>query len=270
MPRPAPTARSPVQPAGEYQQHDLTPAAAGAIVAAARIGEGERVLEIGGGLGELTAALLATGAQVQTIERDPQRVVHLGKRFARQVADGRLVVLPGDALTLRPAWGSAPWRVVANPPFNITAALLRTFLLEEWPDGPPRHLDLLLQREAVHKFGGAQRNETRTSVLVRLLGDPRMAMELRRNDVTPPSRVDLALWSWKRRGETPERDELLALDRMLEKAFAGPHTMRDALRGVATPTQLKRQASERGWRLDEHPRTLKPLDWLSLSRIVNR
>lgn len=233
------------------------------------MGEGDRVLEIGGGLGELTAALLSTGARVQTVERDPARVLHLTTRFATQVADGRLTVLPGDALRLRPTFGGT-WRVVANPPFNITSSLVRTFLLDEWPDGPPRFLDLLLQREAVHKLGGAVRNETRSSVLVRLLGDPRLSMELRRNDVIPPSRVDLALWSWKRRAETPERDELLALDRMLEKAFAGTHTMREALRGIATPTQLKRQASERGWNIDEHPRTLRALDWLSLSRIVNR
>jgi len=261
--------RSPVQAPGEYQQHDLSPAAAGQIVAAARVGEGDRVLEIGGGLGELTAALLATGARVHTVERDPARIAQLHKRFPAQIADGRLVALLGDALKVRPTFGGS-WRVVANPPFNITSSLIRTFLLDEWPDGPPRYLDLLLQREAVHKLGGSVRNETRSSVMVRLLGDPRLGLEMRRTDVYPPSRVDLALWSWKRRGETPERDELLALDRMLEKAFAGPHTMRDALRGLATPTQLKRQASERGWSIDEHPRGLKPLDWLSLSRIVNR
>jgi 16S rRNA (adenine1518-N6/adenine1519-N6)-dimethyltransferase len=261
--------RSPAQVPGESQQHDLTPTAAGTIVAAARVGEGDRVLEIGGGLGELTAALLATGAQVQTIERDAGRVEHLNKRFNHQIAKGRLVVIPGDALRLLPSLGG-PWRVVANPPFNITSSLIRRFLLDEWPDGPPRALDLLLQKEAVHKLGGAQRNETRSSVLVRLLGDPRLGLELRRNDVAPPSRVDLALWSWKRRAETPERAELMALDRLLEKAFAGTHTMREALRGTATPTQLKRQAAERGWEIDAHPRTLRASDWLSLSRIVNR
>jgi 16S rRNA A1518/A1519 N6-dimethyltransferase RsmA/KsgA/DIM1 with predicted DNA glycosylase/AP lyase activity len=158
--------------------------------------------------------------------------------------------------------------VVANPPFTITSSLIRTFLLGEWPDGPPSRLDLLLQREAVHKLGGAQRNESRSSVLVRLLGDPRMTLELRRSDVNPPSRVDLALWSWKRRGEPPDHATLTALDRLLEKAFAGTHTMREALRGLATPVQLKRQAAERGWNVDEHPRTLKARDWLSLTKLL--
>ena len=178
-----------------------------------------------------------------------------------------MTVLDGDALRLRPALPPG-WRVLANPPFNLTAALLRGWLLETRPGGPPRAIDLLLQREAARKLCASPGAETRSSVLVRLVGNARLAAHLGRNDVEPPSRVDLAVWSLRRMGDALEPEDLALVDRVLEHAFAGPHTVRDALRGVATVVQIKRQARERGWNPESHPRLLAPDDWRSLAAVL--
>ena len=251
----------------QLQQHDLLPRAAQAVVAAAQVQPGDTVLEIGPGLGALTAAILESGASVTAVERDPARVAHLHTRFATAIEAGRLTVLDGDALRLRPALPPG-WRVLANPPFNLTAALLRTWLLETWPGGPPRAIDLVLQREAARKLCAAPGAETRSSVLVRLAGNARLAAHLNRTDVEPPSRVDLAVWSLRRIGSAPDPAELTAIDGVLDRAFAGPHTVRDALRGVATVVQIKRQARERGWNPESHPRLLAPDDWRSLTAVL--
>lgn len=262
MPNPP---RRPPSSSNQAQQHDLAEGPAIRIVAEAGIGADATVLEVGPGLGALTAALLAAGARVVAIERDPGRVAHLRTRFGDHLAAGRLNLICGDALTIQPEL-PPPWRVLANPPFNLTAVLIRRWLLECQP--APVALDLVLQREAAHKLTGGDGAQTRSSIMARLTGTPQVRHHLPRDAVTPPSRVDLAVWCHRRDRNAPPADELVAIDRLLEVAFAGPRTMSEALRGLATGTQVRRQAAEQGWHADDHPRTLSPQAWRSLARLL--
>ena len=249
----------------EAHQHDLAVGPATRMVADARIRSDDVVLEVGPGLGALTGALLTSGARVVAIERDPQRVSILQQRFAGPLANGQLTLSLGDALKFTPAMAH-PWRVLANPPFSLTAPLVRRWLLESQP--PPLAIDLVLQREAAVKLTGAENAHTRTSILAHVCGVPRVVRHLPRDVVTPPSRVDLAIWSHQRHAFAPSAEELIAIDRLLEIAFAGPHTMSEALRGVATGIQVRRQAAEQGWNPEHHPRTLLPAAWQALARLL--
>ncbi len=260
-----PAARSVPGVANEAHQHDLAAGPAGRMVAEAGITATTVVLEIGPGLGALTVALLASGARVVAIERDTTRVAALQRRFAHEVADGRLTLLAGDALSLMPTLAH-PWRVLANPPFSLTAPLVRHWLLESRP--APLALDLILQREAALKLTGSEGGHTRTSVIAHLCGSPRVVRHLPRDVVTPPSRVDLAIWSHRRDPNAPPASDLKATDRLLDVAFAGPHTMTDALRGLATGIQIRRQAAEHGWQASDHPRLVPPPAWLALTRLL--
>lgn len=254
---------------GELQQHDLKPRVAAAIVAEAGVGPDDTVVEVGPGLGELTTHTLAAGATVLAIETDPQRVAGLRSRFAGPIASGKLGLSVGDVrrLVLQPPPG---WRVLANPPFHLTSWLFHHWLLDDLPGGPPRRIDLVLQLQAAHKLGGHPGAETRSSVIARLFGRPRLAMPLKRDDVVPPSRVDLCVWSLERDRNAPPADELARIDRLLERGFAGPQTVREALKGIATGEQLRRQAREQRWDPDAHPRTLAPAAWRSLADILHR
>ncbi len=249
----------------EAHQHDLAVGPAMRMVADARIRADAVVLEVGPGLGALTDALLASGARVVAIERDPQRVAILHQRFAGPLANGQLKLLLGDALKRTPIMTS-PWRVLANPPFSLTAPLVRRWLLESQP--PPQAIDLVLQREAALKLTGADGAHTRSSIIAHVCGTPRVVRHLPRDVVTPPSRVDLAIWSHQRHAHAPAAEELIALDRLLEIAFAGPHTMSEALRGLATGIQVRRQAAEQGWDPEHHPRTVLPAAWQAFARLL--
>jgi hypothetical protein len=93
-------------------------------------------------------------------------------------------------------------------------------------------------------------------------------LALERDATTPPSRVDLAHWSFRRADDAPTPRELAAVDRLLHLAFAGPHTVADALRGVATGIQIRRQAQENGWQPTDHPRHLPPAAWLAFAKLL--
>jgi 16S rRNA (adenine1518-N6/adenine1519-N6)-dimethyltransferase len=112
------------------------------IARLAGVGPGDRVLEIGAGLGSLTLALLETGAAVTAIEVD--RGVLPVLRSVVEPAGA--TVVEGDAMRLD--WGAllgaGPWTLVANLPYNIATPLLADLL-----DGQPAitRMLVMVQRE---------------------------------------------------------------------------------------------------------------------------
>lgn len=115
------------------------------IARLAGVGPGDRVVEIGAGVGSLTLALAETGAEVVAVELDRFLVPVL-----RSVVEPAGVqVVEGDALRLE--WGvvlrAVPggWALVANLPYNIATPLLLTLL-----EGAPmiERMLVMVQREA--------------------------------------------------------------------------------------------------------------------------
>lgn len=102
--------------------HWLTDTWAEQIVTAAGVRPGEVVFDIGAGHGALTAPLVDAGARVFAVEPHPARAALLSERFAA----APVTVLPITVSELR--LPPRPFRVVANPPYAITAALLRRLL----------------------------------------------------------------------------------------------------------------------------------------------
>lgn len=102
--------------------HRLTEPAARQLVRNAGAGPGDLVLDVGAGDGVITAALVRAGARVIAVELHPTRVSVLRRRFA----EAPVTIVQADASDL---WlPRRPFRVVSNPPFGITASLLRRLL----------------------------------------------------------------------------------------------------------------------------------------------
>jgi len=248
------------------QRHDCTPGTATALVRVAAPAAGQVVVEPGPGTGLITARMLERGAVVHAIELDPLRLAVLEKQFAPALAAGQLHLRHGDAAKDLPRL-SGPWLAVGNPPFHITSALLQRWLLNaEGLAGAT----LLLQREAAKRLCGVPGQESRWSVLLRAAGTPRIAQLLPRHATQPPSRVDLAILHWTRRSDGLDQPALQRLDRLLERAFAGTHTVAAALRGLATPEILRRQAKEQRWDPQAHPRTVPPAGWIALADFLGK
>ena len=106
-------------PAGRWGWHRLDPRWADRLVAAADVRPGDVVVDVGAGTGALTAALVDAGARVVAVELHPARAATLRRRFDRT----QVTVVQADASDLR--LPRHPFKVVANPPFAVTAALLR-------------------------------------------------------------------------------------------------------------------------------------------------
>lgn len=112
------------------------------LVAESGVRPGSLVLDIGAGRGSITAVLLEAGARVIAVEAHPQRIHHLRRRFGSEV-----VIVQADASDLR--LPRRPYRVISNPPFAITTALLKRLLQ---PGSRLVRADLVLQDQTARRW----------------------------------------------------------------------------------------------------------------------
>ncbi len=93
------------------------------IVALARVGVGDEVLEVGPGFGSLTLGLLESGAHVTAVEIDRRLAAQLPVTIAAHQPNARLTVVNDDALRATTVPGT-PTKLVANLPYNISVPVL--------------------------------------------------------------------------------------------------------------------------------------------------
>lgn len=217
------------------------PAAAYAIAAAFPLREGDRVLEIGPGLGALSRALLAAGVWLHALEIDPRLLPVLDDlqaswpRFSFELTDARgkdwQDYLPAAAKqslsgATEQSSGSA-FYVYGNLPYNLSSAFLKKAVCEA---SEAQGMAFLLQREAVarfrarpgeHSFGPLQ-------ILCQLYGESRRGLRIPAAAFYPAPHVDSevlilapsaaafpAQLAW-RKAQPKERRDFAAF---LEKAF---------------------------------------------------
>jgi 16S rRNA (adenine1518-N6/adenine1519-N6)-dimethyltransferase len=118
------------------------------IVAQLNARPGEHLVEIGPGLGALTAAALETGAAVTAVEKDGRLAKRLRTRFAGQP---NLTVEHRDALDfdVRTLWPLQPVKVFGNLPYYVSTPLLFHFTSQACP---AQEALFLLQRELAERL----------------------------------------------------------------------------------------------------------------------
>ncbi|HJP76147.1 MAG TPA: 16S rRNA (adenine(1518)-N(6)/adenine(1519)-N(6))-dimethyltransferase RsmA [Pseudonocardiaceae bacterium] len=207
------------------------------IVASAKLGADDVVLEVGPGLGSLTLALLPAARAVLAVEIDPV----LAARLPITVADRapslaeHLHVLPQDALRLRAADLAglpAPTALVANLPYNVAVPVV-LHLLAELPSLATGLV--MVQAEVADRLaaGPGSRSYGVPSVKMAWYAAARRAGSVPRAVFWPVPGVDSALVAFARRPapSTVSKDLLFSL---VDAAFAQRRkTLRAALAGWA-------------------------------------
>lgn len=159
------------------------------VVRAADPRPGELVLEIGPGVGTLTAALAATGADVVAVELDDDLARVL---TTRMLLKPNVRVAQGNALhlDLAPLLGDRPFKVVANIPYYITAPLLRHLLEGPWR---PSLLVLMVQKEVAERLTAAPGRLSVLGVTTQFYARTELLRVVPATSFLPPPQVDSAI-----------------------------------------------------------------------------
>jgi 16S rRNA (adenine1518-N6/adenine1519-N6)-dimethyltransferase len=172
-------------------QHFLTnPAHAATLARAARIHEGDTVLEIGPGKGMLTKELLATSARVIAIEKDEALAAFLQEHFHKEISHGQLQIITGDVRDFDPKSIEGEYALAANIPYYITGEIIRQFLTAHHQ---PRAMALLIQKEVAERILARDSKESILSISVKAYGTPKIAAKVGRGNFSPPPSVDSAI-----------------------------------------------------------------------------
>jgi 16S rRNA (adenine1518-N6/adenine1519-N6)-dimethyltransferase len=233
---------------------------------------GDRVLEIGPGLGLLTAGLLDAGASVTAVELDTGLAAFLRDRFADPIEQGALSLIEGDALDqdlvhlIEP-----PYDVVANLPYHITSPILHALL-----GAPPRpaRLVLMVQHEVAERIAAPPGRMSYLSVFVQYHARVRIAFKVPPDAFEPEPAVESAVivvepYDLDDRLGPEEEDELW---RLVQASF---RERRKMLHNVLVrqlplePSRVSEVLAGLGIAPDRRPQTLAVGEWLALREALS-
>ena len=160
------------------------------IAAAAELSADDAVVEIGPGLGTLTARLTAQAGQVVAVELDDRLIDLLRADFADRP---HVTIVHGDILALDPSTlvpASHPYKVVANLPYYITSAALRHVLEAAQP---PSLAVVMVQREVAERICAAPGDLSLLAVSVQLYATPIIVHHVPAGAFYPQPKVDSAV-----------------------------------------------------------------------------
>ena len=175
------------------------------IVQVAGVSEGDRVVEVGPGLGSLTLAILEAGASVVAVEIDHRLAARLSETAAEHgVASGALTVVDADALRITELPGD-PEVLVANLPYNVSVPVLLHFM-ETFP--ALRRGVVMVQAEVGERLAAPPGSKVygAPSVKAAWYGPWRLAGTVSRQVFWPVPNVDSVLVAFTR-DEHPRGDE---------------------------------------------------------------
>ena len=256
-----------LRPRKSLSQNFLTdPEALDAIVAAAELQAGDRVVEVGPGLGVLTRRLLAAGASVLAVELDPRLAAYL----RRELGDvDRFELIEADALSLHPRdmFPGQAFKLVANIPYHITSPLLHAFLEGE---RPPELTVLLVQLEVAERVASPPGGMSYLSVFAQNVADAEVVARVPAAAFEPEPAVDSAVLRLRRRAEpyVPPGEGREPFYRIVQAGFR--ERRKQVHNGLTRELPVDRDAVEAALvacevARDRRPQTLSVAEWACLA-----
>jgi 16S rRNA (adenine1518-N6/adenine1519-N6)-dimethyltransferase len=223
---------------------------------------GDRLVEIGPGLGAITLPLLERCGELTAVELDQDVIPGLAAAAAGR---GRLHIIQGDALAtdlyaLAPAGGKI--RLLGNLPYNISTPLLFHFL-EQADCIADMHF--MLQKEVVQRMAAAPGSKIYGRLTVMLAARCRVEplFNIGAGAFKPPPKVESAFVRLTPHSVPPFpiRDPM-RFARVVTQAFSHRRkTLRNALAGVMDESAIRAVGIDPGVR----PETLRASDFARLA-----
>jgi 16S rRNA (adenine1518-N6/adenine1519-N6)-dimethyltransferase len=235
------------------------------------VGPGDRVVEIGAGLGSLTLALLEMGAVVTAVERDRWLVPILRRVLEARAPSAPVEVVEADAMHLDWARLLVPasgWVLVANLPYNVATPLVADLL-----DGVPavERMLVMVQEEVARRLVATVGDPSYGAVSVKVAywAEAALVGSVPSSVFVPRPKVGSALVSIRRRPEPAVDPSVVAAEALFDIVKAGfaqrRKMLRRALAGLSVPAAAFAEAG-----IDDQSRAeqLSVVDWGRLAAAI--
>lgn len=155
------------------------------------IKDGDSLIEIGSGHGELTKILLDSDVNIFAVEKDSSFIGKL-MNLSKANIKGKLVVIEGDILDeldkiVKKYFSSSEYKIVGNIPYYITGYLMR--LIGNLKNKPLRSV-FLVQKEVGEKICAGVEDNNLFSASIRFWADVKIIGAVNRVCFSPPPKVD--------------------------------------------------------------------------------
>jgi 16S rRNA (adenine1518-N6/adenine1519-N6)-dimethyltransferase len=208
------------------------------IARLAGVGPGDRVVEVGAGLGSLTLALAETGASVLALEKDHRLVSVLNQVLGERLQWPSVRVVEADVMDL--AWEELlvpprGWVLVANLPYNIATPLVADLLDNV---AAIERMLVLVQEEVARRFVAVPGDPSYGAVSAKLAywAEARWSGTVASSVFVPQPRVGSALVSLRRRPEPAVDPAVAPAELVFRLVRAGFATRRKMLRRALRET----------------------------------
>ncbi len=183
--------QSGIRPKKRLGQHFLIDEAIlDTIVVAAELSRADIVIEVGPGLGVLTAELARGAGKVIAVELDTRLASFLKRRLA---CLPNVDVINADILKVSPSQlleGKSDYKVVANLPYYITSPILRHFV-EASPK--PSLMVVMVQKEVGNAIVAGPGEMSLLAVSLQVYSKPKIVSYVPSQSFYPPPKVDSAI-----------------------------------------------------------------------------
>ena len=217
-------------------------------------GDVKTCLEIGPGLGTLTASLLKRFDKVIAVEYDQRLANNLPKSFPGT----NLAVVNEDILTYDFEKITDPYVVAGNIPYYITSPIIEKVL---GVHNLPKRVVLLMQKEVAERI--VSQKESVLSLMVKNRAKAYIGPTVPAREFTPPPKVDSAVIVLEPFSQGPKYpDEVF---RIIKMAFVAPRKkLIHYLTGLISKDELTRIFDQVGIDLNARPADLHLKDYYDI------
>ena len=184
------------RPKKRFGQHFLiNRGVLGHVLDAAELTGDDLVVEVGPGPGVLTRGLLGRAGKVVAVEIDRDLAGRLREEMGAdprfRLVEGDILNIPIDDMLGQAAGAPCPaYKVAANLPYNVAAAVLRTFLTASCH---PQRLVVMVQLEVARSIVAGPGKLGILGVAVQFYGRPQIVCEVAPGSFFPPPKVRSAV-----------------------------------------------------------------------------
>ena len=252
-------------------QNFLTdPAILEKITGIAGVTDKDTVLEIGAGLGHLTAQLANSAEQVVAVELDERFIPVLEENL---VEYENIKIIQGDILSLKTQdlVQENNYLVVANIPYYITSRIIRNLLESELK---PNRIILTIQHEVAQRVCAKTGKMSLLSLSVLMYGEPSLEMRIPAGAFFPAPKVDSAVVLLNLHSEPLLAGKLrVKFFKIIKAGFLHKRkTLRNSLsKGLAwAPLEVEKMLQEASIDPQRRAETLSMSEWLELTRYYDK